>query len=70
MLPESMRTFLDFEKPIAELEAKVEELRHLSNDGDLNIADEVGRLQAKTERLLRQTYGKLGPWQKVGACSL
>jgi acetyl-CoA carboxylase carboxyl transferase subunit alpha len=60
-----MRTFLDFEKPIAELEAKVEELRHLSNDGDLNIADEVGKLQAKTERLLRQTYGKLGPWQKV-----
>jgi acetyl-CoA carboxylase carboxyl transferase subunit alpha len=60
-----MRTFLDFEKPIAELEAKVEELRHLSNDGELNIADEVGRLQAKTERLLRQTYGKLGPWQKV-----
>jgi len=60
-----MRTFLDFEKPIAELEAKVEELRHLSNDGELNIADEVGRLQAKTERLLRQTYGKLGSWQKV-----
>jgi acetyl-CoA carboxylase carboxyl transferase subunit alpha len=60
-----MRTFLDFEKPIAELEAKVEELRHLSNDGDLNIADEVGRLQVKTEKLLRQTYGKLGAWQKV-----
>jgi len=60
-----MPTFLDFEKPIAELEGKIEELRHLSDDGDINIADEVGRLQAKVERLLTQTYAKLSPWQKV-----
>ena len=60
-----MPTFLDFEKPIAELEGKIEELRHLSDDGDLNIADEVAHLQTKVERLLTQTYAKLTPWQKV-----
>ena len=60
-----MKHFLDFEKPIAELEGKIEELRHLSGAGDFNIADEVSKLQAKTERLLRQTYQKLTPWQKV-----
>jgi acetyl-CoA carboxylase carboxyl transferase subunit alpha len=60
-----MRHFLDFEKPIAELEGQIEALRHLSNGGDLNIADEVARLEAKASRQLRQTYGKLTPWQKV-----
>src|SRR5919199_5016555 len=60
-----MRHFLDFEKPIAELESKVEELRHLSDDGDINIADEVARLEGKADRLLRQTYAKLTAWQKV-----
>ena len=60
-----MRTFLDFEKAVAELEAKIEELRHVGDQGTLNIADEVGRLEAKTDRLLRQTYAKLTPWQKV-----
>src|SRR5579871_5000581 len=60
-----MRTFLDFEKPVAELEAKIEELRHVSDQGPLNIADEVARLEAKTDRLLRQTYAKLSAWQKV-----
>lgn len=60
-----MPTFLEFEKPIAELEGKIEELRHLQDDGQLNIAEEVAKLQAKAERLLRQTYGKLDSWQKV-----
>jgi acetyl-CoA carboxylase carboxyl transferase subunit alpha len=60
-----MRHFLDFEKPIAELEGQIEALRHLSNGGDLNIADEVTRLEAKADRQLRQTYAKLSPWQKV-----
>jgi acetyl-CoA carboxylase carboxyl transferase subunit alpha len=60
-----MPTFLDFEKPIAELEGKIEELRHLSDDSQLNIADEVADLQSKVERLLIQTYAKLTPWQKV-----
>ena len=60
-----MKNFLEFEKPIAELEGKIEELRHLSGAGDLNIADEVSKLQGKADRLLRQTYQKLTPWQKV-----
>jgi acetyl-CoA carboxylase carboxyl transferase subunit alpha len=59
-----MNTFLDFEKPIAELEGKIKELRHLSSD-ELNIVDELARLQTKAERLLRQTYSKLTPWQKT-----
>ena len=60
-----MPTFLEFEKPIAELEGKIEELRHLSDAGDINIAEEVSRLQTKADRLLRQTYGRLTPWQKT-----
>jgi len=59
------RVFLDFEKPVADLEGKIEELRHLSTDGDINIAEEVGKLQSKVERQLRTTYQKLSPWQKV-----
>ncbi|MCG8546021.1 MAG: acetyl-CoA carboxylase carboxyltransferase subunit alpha [Alphaproteobacteria bacterium] len=60
-----MKTFLDFEQPIAELEGKIEELRHLSGEGDLNIADEVAKLQGKADRLLTQTYQRLTPWQKI-----
>ena len=54
-----MRHFLDFERPIGELEGKIEELRHLSTTSELNIAEEVGRLEASAARLLRQTYGRL-----------
>jgi acetyl-CoA carboxylase carboxyl transferase subunit alpha len=57
--------FLDFEKPIAELEGKIEELRHLSDDGEISIVDEVERLQTRVDRQLDQTYSKLSPWQKV-----
>ena len=60
-----MPAFLDFEKPITEIEGKIEELRHLTEAGELNIADEVGKLQEKVNRLLKQTYSKLTPWQKV-----
>jgi acetyl-CoA carboxylase carboxyl transferase subunit alpha len=60
-----MSTFLDFEKPIAAMEGKIAELRHLSSGSDINIADEVGRLQSKLEATLRQTYSKLSPWQKT-----
>lgn len=56
---------LDFEKPIAELEGKIEELRHLGDSGDVNIAEEVGRLTVKVDKLLRSTYAKLTPWQKT-----
>ena len=57
--------FLDFEKPIAELEGKIAELRHLSDADGLNIAEEVGRLQTKVDKDLRSTYAKLTPWQKT-----
>jgi acetyl-CoA carboxylase carboxyl transferase subunit alpha len=60
-----MQAYLDFEKPIADLESKIEELRHLSSEGEVNIADEVQRLQEKVQRLLSQTYDKLTPWQKA-----
>lgn len=58
-------SFLGFEKPIAELEAKIRELRDLSGlGGTVNINDEVGRLETKLNRMLRDTYKKLSPWQK------
>ncbi|WP_033066995.1 acetyl-CoA carboxylase carboxyltransferase subunit alpha [Thalassospira australica] len=60
-----MHNFLDFEKPIAELEGKIEELRHLTGNDEVNIADEVSRLQDKLTKLLQGTYGKLTPWQKT-----
>jgi acetyl-CoA carboxylase carboxyl transferase subunit alpha len=60
-----MQNFLEFERPIAELESKIEELRHLPTSADLNIAEEVGILEAKASKLLKQTYAKLSAWQKV-----
>jgi acetyl-CoA carboxylase carboxyl transferase subunit alpha len=60
-----MATYLDFEKPIAELEGKIAELRHLPNSADVDIADEVMRLQDKVQKQLRATYAKLTPWQRV-----
>src|ERR687890_2881709 len=60
-----MPTFLDFEKAIAELDSRIEELRETAQDSDLNIDSEIDRLEAKSERLLRETYAKLTPWQKT-----
>ncbi len=60
-----MRHFLDFEKPIAELEGKIEELRHMQDPDGINIAEEVTRLTDKADRQLRATYAKLSPWQKT-----
>ncbi|KQM79242.1 acetyl-CoA carboxylase carboxyl transferase subunit alpha [Sphingomonas sp. Leaf22] len=60
-----MASFLDFEKPIAELQARIDELRDTAADGELDIATEIGRLQTKSDRLLRETYTRLTPWQKT-----
>ncbi len=60
-----MRHFLDFEKPIAELEGKIEELRRMSEPDGINIADEVARLTVVADRQLRTTYAKLTAWQKT-----
>jgi len=55
--------FLDFEQPIAELEAKIEELRFVGNDSEVNINDEVARLKVKSETLTRNIFAKLSAWQ-------
>src|SRR6201991_1586084 len=60
-----MTTYLEFEKPIAELESKISELRHLPNSGDVDIAEEVMRLQDKAQKQIRAIYAKLTPWQRV-----
>ncbi|HVY17356.1 MAG TPA: acetyl-CoA carboxylase carboxyltransferase subunit alpha [Rhodopila sp.] len=60
-----MNQFLDFEKPIAELEGKIEELRRLSDPNGMNIVDEIARLTAVADKQLRTTYSKLTPWQKT-----
>ena len=60
-----MRHFLDFEKTIADLENKIEELRHLSDGDGISIAEEVGKLQNQLNKLLKQTYERLTPWQRV-----
>ena len=60
-----MPTYLDFEKPIADLEARVTELRETANSGAVDIDAEVDKLEAKANKLLRDTYAKLSPWQKA-----
>jgi len=55
--------FLDYEQPIAELEAKIDELRHMSNDSDLNITEEVQKLQDKSVSLTESIFSSLTPWQ-------
>jgi acetyl-CoA carboxylase carboxyl transferase subunit alpha len=60
-----MLTYLDFEKPIAELEARVTELRETASNGSIDIDSEISRLEAKSNKLLRETYARLSPWQKA-----
>jgi acetyl-CoA carboxylase carboxyl transferase subunit alpha len=60
-----MVAFLEFEKPIAELEGRIAELRETAETGSLDIGSEVSKLEAKSQRLLRDTYAKLTPWQKT-----
>ena len=60
-----MASFLDFEKPIAELQGRIDELRDTAAEGEVDIDAEVGRIQAKSDKLLRETYARLTPWQKT-----
>jgi acetyl-CoA carboxylase carboxyl transferase subunit alpha len=61
-----MRSYLDFEKPVAELEAKIEELRALQSDGDsIAISEEINRIEGKAALALKELYGGLTPWQKT-----
>ena len=61
--PEMSVNFLDFERPIADLEEKIEELRHVDSDPGVNIGEEIDRLRSKSEALTRSIFGKLTPWQ-------
>ena len=56
-------SFLDFEQPIAELEAKIEELKHVTADNKVNLQDEIAKLQAKTRQLTNSIFANLSPWQ-------
>ena len=56
-------SFLDFEQPIADLEAKIEELRFVQDDSAVDISEEIARLQVKSQALLKEIYAKLTPWQ-------
>jgi acetyl-CoA carboxylase carboxyl transferase subunit alpha len=56
-------SFLDFEQPIADLENKIEELRFMQEDSAVDISEEIGRLEKKSQTLTKDIYGKLSPWQ-------
>src|SRR6266852_5817188 len=61
-----MRTYLDFEKPVAELDAKIEELRAVQAAGEaVDVAEEIARLEAKVALALKELYDDLTPWQKT-----
>ncbi|MDE1896038.1 MAG: acetyl-CoA carboxylase carboxyltransferase subunit alpha [Rhodospirillales bacterium] len=61
-----MRQYLEFEKPVAELESKIEDLRQMTAaPGEINIAEEVAKLSAKADAQLKAIYAKLSPWQKT-----
>lgn len=60
-----MPTFLEFEKPIAELQNRIDELRTSAAETELDIGAEVSRIQAQSDKLLRETYARLTPWQKT-----
>jgi acetyl-CoA carboxylase carboxyl transferase subunit alpha len=57
------QTFLDFEQPIGELQAKIDELRYVHEDSAVDISDEITRLQKKSQQLTKDIYGKLSSWQ-------
>ncbi len=60
-----MPSFLDFEKPIAELQGRIDELRDTAAEGSVDLATDIARLQAKSDKLLKDTFARLTPWQKT-----
>lgn len=60
-----MTVYLDFEKPVALLEARISELEEAAGESDVNVSAELGKLTAKADKLLQDTYAKLTPWQKT-----
>jgi acetyl-CoA carboxylase carboxyl transferase subunit alpha len=60
-----MVSFLDFEKPVAALESRISELRETAQSGEIDIEAEIGKLQQRSQKLLKDTYAKLSPWQKT-----
>lgn len=60
-----MRTYLEFEKPIAELEGRIEDLRQMPTEGDVDVKEEIAKLQEKADQALKDTYAKLSRWQKT-----
>src|SRR5438093_549095 len=59
------RQFLEFEQPIAELQAKIEELRMVSSDSEINLSEEINRLEKRSVELTESIFSKLTPWQVV-----
>ena len=55
--------FIEFEQPIAELEAKIEELRHVGNDKEINVSEEISRLKKRSHELTESIFSSLSPWQ-------
>ncbi len=64
-MPDTTRVYLDFERPVAELESKIKDLESLSDGGEVNVADEVNKLREKAADQLKNTYEKLDAWQKT-----
>ena len=60
-----MRTYLEFEKPIAELEGRIEDLKKVDSESGVPVQDEIEKLQVKADQLLADTYSKLSRWQKT-----
>ena len=60
-----MISYLDFEKPVAALQARIDELRETADDGAINIDAEIEKLQQRSTTMLAELYGKLTPWQKT-----
>jgi acetyl-CoA carboxylase carboxyl transferase subunit alpha len=60
-----MVSFLDFEKPVAALDARIAELRETAQSGELDIDNEIAKLQQRSAKMLADTYAKLTPWQKT-----